>query len=203
MSEIGKLGVSSLRLNLISGAPWYLSIIGMGPLKDWIYFINWASSISASFSLKFRHLSNLSASYAWRCVATSVLFLAGQMLHLLLCQSSCWWTVLYHRGPALYGFKVSMSLMPWHLAEVWKGSRDWRGTLGYRDRHDNSYNGGAQGGWINLRECIELWKCWAIVLGILQSTQEGLGVVPWWPEARKPRLSSELFQEPKRLPGLD
>ena len=202
MSEIGKLGVSSLHLNLISGGPWYLSIIGMGPLKDWIYFISWASSISASFSLKFRHVSNLSAAYAWRCVPTSVLFLAGQMLHLLPCQSSCWWTAICHRGPALYGFRASMSLMAWHLAEVWKGGRDWRGTLGYRDRHDNSYNGGAHGGWINLR-CIELWKCWAIVSGILQSTQEGLGVVPWWPEARKLRLSSELFQEPNRLPGLD
>lgn len=203
-NEVGNLRVSSLHLNLTDRAPWLLSRTGMSLLKEPIYFISWASIASASFLLKFRLLSNLSDLCVRRCVATSVLFLAGKVLHLLPCQSSCWWTELHHRGPALYGFRASMSMMPWHLAEVWKGSRDWRGTLGSRDRNQSSYNGGAQDGLINLRECIELWKCYLLVLGILpwkypRRTKYG----PWWPEARKPRLSLELFQEPTWLPGLD
>ena len=140
----------------------------MGLLKEWIYFISRTSPISASFVLKFRHLANLSALCAQRCVATSVLFLAGQMSHLLPCQSSCWWTELHHGVLALEGFRASISIMPWHLAEVWRGSRDGRGTLGYRDSNASIYNGGVRDGLINLKECIELWKCGALMLGILQ-----------------------------------
>ena len=104
--------MSSLNLILISRTPWYLCMIGMGLLGERICYINWASPISASFVLNFRHLSDLSALYAQRCVATFGLFLVSQMLHVLSRQSSCWSTELCHRGPACYGFRTFVSLMP-------------------------------------------------------------------------------------------
>lgn len=101
-------GWESQSVQFASEPHWWSSLAPfykwMGLLKEWVCIISWASTISASFLFKLRHLSNLSALYPQRCVA----HLCHFWLAKLLCQSSCWWTELHCRA------KLSMaSELPW------------------------------------------------------------------------------------------